>query len=492
MKQLFTLLLVAICISTFAQKADKSKGQDDPYKHNWRLTDIYSDWDAWSKDLEFVKTQIPKYLEYKGRLVEGPQVMLEYQKFSESISKIGSKLYVFASLNKDVDGKNPIYPTKLQELQTVFVELSRNSAWVLPELITIPKETIDGWMKENKELAVYAHNFDQLYRQQEHVLDEETQKKLSYYSNALGATSRIYGTLTKADMEFHEVTLSTGETVVTSPAVASKIFNTNPNQDDRKITLEAREAAYAKNKNTYAEILMGIFQNRWASAQLQGYESCLDAVLKPNNISKNVFFNLIEVAGNNTASLLKYRELRKKVLGLDKYYYSDETFEISDFSKSYKWEDAVSLVQNCLKPMGEEYNKLLTTSLQGGWIDVYEKPGKQPGAYSWSIYGVHPYILMNWNESRDNVFTLAHELGHSMHSMLSNTYQPYVYSNYSSMVAEVASTFNESMLLEYMVKNAKTPDEKIALLVQAIDNITGTFYRQAQFAEFEYTIYTMV
>lgn len=492
MKQIITMVLISLCISTFAQKADKSKSIDNPYTHNWRLTDIYADWDAWGKDLEYYKSQTPKYLEYKGRLSEGPATMLEFQKFSEEMSKIGSKLFIFASLNKDVDGKNPLYPTKLQELQTVSVEMSRNTAWIMPELKTIPKEKIDEWMKENKELAVYAHSFDSFYRQQEHVLDEETQKTLSYYSKALGAASRMYGTLTKADMEFHKVTLSTGEEIVTSPAVSSKVFNTNPNQDDRKITLEAREAAYAKNRNTYAEALMGVFQNRWASAQLQGYESCLDAVLKPNNISKDVFMNLIDVAGNNTESLRKYRELRKKALGLDKYYYCDESFEISNFNKSYSWEEAVTLVQSCLKPMGEEYNKLLATSLQGGWIDVFEKPGKQSGAYSWSIYGVHPYILMNWNETRDNVFTLAHELGHSMHSMLSNTYQPYIYSNYSSMVAEVASTFNESMLLDHMVKNAKTADERITLLVQAIDNISGTFYRQSQFAEFEHSIYTMV
>ena len=160
--------------------------------------------------------------------------------------------------------------------------------------------------------------------------------------------------------------------------------------------------------------------------------------------------------------------------------------------KSYKWEEAVDLVKECLKPMGKEYNDLLNQALQGGWIDVYEKPGKQPGAYSAGIYGIHPFILMNWNESRDNVYTLAHELGHALHSMLSSTYQPYVYAGYSTVVAETASTFNENMLLDYMVKNVSDPNEKISLLVQAIDNISGTFFRQAQFAEFEYSLYTSI
>ncbi|OFX87851.1 MAG: oligoendopeptidase F [Bacteroidetes bacterium GWF2_33_16] len=479
-------------VSTFAQQAAKTETKEDPYKYNWRLTDVYADWDAWKADLDWVKSQIPQYNEYKGRLGESAQVMINYQKFSEKVSQISSKLYVYASLSKDVDGKNPIYVTKLQELQTAFVELSRNTAWIAPELKTIPKEKIEGWMKENKELAVYAHDFDSFFRQLSYILDEQTQKTLTYYSKALGASSRTYSSLSKADMEYHKVNLSTGEEIVTSPAAASKVYTSNPNQNDRKITAEARENVYAKNKNTYSDIWMGIAQNLWAGAQLKGYESTLDAFLKPNNISKDVYMNLIDVAGNNTASLLKYRELRKKALKLDTYYFSDESFEISDYNKSYSWDEAVVLVENCLKPMGEEYNKILSTGLQGGWIDVYEKPGKQTGAYSWSIYGVHPFILMNWNESRDNVFTLAHELGHSMHSTLSAKYQPYVYSDYASMVAEVASTFNENMLLDYMIKNAKTPNEKIALLVQAIDNISGTFYRQSQFAEFEHALYTMI
>ncbi|HOP04435.1 MAG TPA: oligoendopeptidase F [Tenuifilaceae bacterium] len=492
MKQILTLFLTTFLAFTLQAKLTDTAPQADLDKYSWNLTDIYSDWDAWNKDLESFKSQIPKYNEYKGTLNESPEQLLKLLQFNEEVSKLVSRIYFYVSSNQDIDGKNPMYVTKMQEFQNIYIDLSRNTAWILPELMTIPREKIDKWIAGNKDLSVYAHDFDQLYRQQEHILDEQTQKIISYFSQALSASSQIYGTLTKADMEFNRVTLSTGEEVVTSPANTSKVFTTNPNQTDRKITLEAREEVYAKNKNTYAEILMGVFQNRWANAQLQGYETNLDAVLSPNNISKDVFMNLIDVAGNNTESLLKYRELRKKALGLDKYYYSDEAFEISDYMKSYKWEEAVDMVKECLKPMGKEYNELLATALQGGWIDVFEKPGKQPGAYSGSTYGVHPYILMNWNESRDNVYTLAHELGHSLHTMLSNTYQPYVYSGYSPMVAETASTFNENMLLDYMVKNAKNPNEKISLLVQAIDNISGTFYRQAQFAEFEYALYSAI
>jgi len=493
MKKITVLFLAIISLNLAGiAKKDLTPDDKDYYKYNWKLTDVYADWDAWEKDLDYLNAQFPKYAEYKGKLGTSSEVLLDFRKFAEKNSQISSRLYVFASLSQDVDSKNPMYVSKLQQVQNMWVEMDRNTAWVQSELAAIPKEKIDQWMAENEELALYSHNFDSFYRQLEHILDEETQRISTYYSKALGATSNIYGSLSTADMEFHKVTLSNGEEIVASPANASKVYTTNKNQEDRKLVSEARAAAYEKNKNTYADILIGLYNGRWASAQLKGYESCLDAVLESNNIPKGVYMNLIEVAGNNTEALAKYRQLRKKALGLEKYYGSDEAMALVDFEKSYTYDEAVNLSKECLKPMGNEYNGLLANALQAGWVDVYEKPGKRGGAYSWSVDGVHPYILMNWAGTRNNVFTLVHEFGHSIHSMLSNKYQPYVYTNYASMVAETASTFNEKMLLDFLIKNANSPEEKITLLVQAIDNISGTFYRQAQFAEFEYNLYTKI
>ena len=483
------ILFIAIFVLNIFSFAQEDKNY---YKYNWKLTDIYADWDAWQKDLEFMELQVAKYPEFKGTLGSSVDRLLEFRKFSEELSQIYSKLFIYASLGQDIDGKNSIYVTKLQQLQTVYVNLKRNSTWEETELAAIPKETIEQWMKESKELAVYEHHFDSFYRRLEYILDEETQRISTYFSKALDASSKIYGSLSIADMEFHKVTLSNGEELIASPANASKIYKTNKIQEDRRAVSEAMVDAYAKNKNTYSEILIGVYQNRWATTQLKGYESCLDEVLELNNIPKDVYMNLIDVASNNTAPLLKYRELRKKALGLEKYYGSDGYLELVDFEKSYDYDEAVLLVKECLEPMGEEYNELLANALQSGWVDVNEKDGKKGGAYSWSIYGVHPYILMNWNSTRKHVFTLAHEFGHSIHSMLSSKYQPYIYSNYASVVAETASTFNEKMLLDYMIKNANSNNEKITLLVQAIENISGTFYRQAQFAEFEYNLYSMI
>ena len=225
MKKLSILLLAIFTLNIYAFAKDEVKGESEiNYKYNWKLTDIYTDWDEWQKDLDYVQSQIPKYLEYKGTLGTSADVLLDFQNFSEENSKLSSKLYVYASLSKDIDGKNPIYLTKLQQLQTMWVEMGRNTTWIQTELASIPRETIDKWMAENEELAIYEHDYDSFYRQLEHILDEETQRISTYYSKALSASSKIYNSLSTADMEFHKVTLSTGEEVLASPANASKIF----------------------------------------------------------------------------------------------------------------------------------------------------------------------------------------------------------------------------------------------------------------------------
>ncbi len=485
------LILIGI-VSMNAQNDKQQKAETPDYRYNWNFTDIYPNFDTWAKDLELIKLDIPKFLEYKGKLGESAEKMLEFFEFSEKVNKTAERLYVYVSLQKDVDGKNPMYSNKEQELQTVFIQMGMNTGWISPELATVPSEKVYKWMETNPRLAVYKHDMESFYRLQEHILPEATQNIITQFSSALDATSRIYTSLSIADIEYQKVKLSTGEELIASPANANKVFTSNQNQDDRKRMGDATRVPFLKAKNTFADIYLGMLQNRWASAKLQGYKSCLERVLASNNIPKDVYTNLLKVASENSQPLQKYYELRKKALKLEKYYGSDNSVELVDFNKTYKWEEAVGVVKEALKPMGEDYGKLLQTAFQGGWIDVHEKPGKRTGAYNMSVYGLHPYILMNWDETRDNVFTLAHELGHAMHGLMANSNQPMVYSGSATVVAEVASTFNENMLLDYMLAKSTDPKEKVALLVQAIDNITGTFYRQAQFAEFEYKVHEMI
>lgn len=482
--------LAAVCSSGLSQNTEKMEVKDPAY--NWDFTHIYPSWDAWQKELKDFSALTPKFIEYKGKISKDPKALIEYIKLSEKAGQMGSKLSSFARLQKDVDGKNSMYNAKLQELQNIFVEMSKNRSWYSPELATLPQETAMKWIAENPELAPYKHDMEDFYRELSHILDEKTQNILNEYSRALSATSKIYNSLSVADIEFPKVKLSTGEEVTASPAVASRIYATSPNQEDRLKVANANRDYYFKHRNTFADIYLGMLQSRAASARLQGYKSCLDATLSGNDIPMDVYFTLLKVAQTNVAPLQKYWDLRKRALGLAKYYHSDASAELTNFSRSYKWEEAVKIVTSALGMMGKEYNENFNSMLTGGKIDVFEKPGKQTGAYNLSLYGVHPYVLMNWNETRDNVFTLAHELGHSVHGILAQKYQTYNNSGSHSMVAEVASTFNECVLLDYMLAQSKDPNEKIALLVQAIDNVAGTFYRQVQFAEFEYTMHNMV
>lgn len=492
MRKLSLLLLILMGTLSMNAQNDKQTNSTLDYRYNWNFTDIYPNWDAWAKDLDLVKQEIPKYLDYKGKLGESADKMLGFFEFSEKINKTAERLYVYVMLQKDVDGKNPMYSNKEQELQMVFIQMGMNTGWISPELATIPSEKVYKWMETNQKLAVYKHDMESFYRLQAHILPEATQNIITQFSSALDATSRIYSSLSIADIEYQKVKLSTGEELIASPANANKVYTSNQNQEDRKMMGDATRVPFIKAKNTYADIYLGMLQNRWASAKLRGYKSCLEGVLASNNISKDVYTNLLQVARENSQPLQKYYELRKKALKLEKYYNSDNSVELVDFNKTYKWEDAVGVVKEALTPMGDDYSKKLQTAFQGGWIDVFEKPGKRTGAYNLSVYGLHPYILMNWDETRDNVFTLAHELGHAMHGLYANSNQPMVYSGSATVVAEVASTFNENMLLDYMLAKATDPKEKVTLLVQAIDNIVGTFYRQAQFAEFEYKVHEMI
>jgi len=487
---LSAIALAMFCNVSVGQATDKVDPKDPAY--SWNFTHMYPSWDAWQQELKSFSELTPKFLEFKGKISKDPQALLAYTKLSEQAGQMGSKLHWYVALQNDVDGKNPMYRAKLQELQSIGVEMNKNRTWYESELATLPQETANKWMSEVPELAVYKHDFENFYREQAHILDEKTQNILNEYSRSLSAPLRIYNSLAVADIEFPKVTLSTGEEVTASPAVVSRIYTTSTSQDDRLKVGNANREYYFKNRNTFADIYLAMLQSRVAGSTLSGYQSCLDATLSGNDISKDVYLTLLKVAQNNTAPLQKYWDLRKKALKLTKFYGSDASAELVNFSRSYKWEEGVKIVSSALQFMGKEYNDNFKQMLGEGRIDVFEKPGKQTGAYNLALYGVHPYVLMNWNETRNNVFTLAHELGHSVHGILSQKYQPYTYTSTNSMVAEVASTFNECVLLDYMLAQSKDPNEKIALLVQAIDNVAGTFYRQVQFADFEYTMHTMV
>ncbi len=492
MKSILSLLIIGFLLINVSNAIEPKDRKDLDDKYKWNLSDIYPSWEAWEADLNRVDEMFQEMMQYKGKLGSNAETYLAFAKLQDEMGKLGTKLNSYVFLNRSLDGGNPEFSTRSQQMQNMYIKNGMNMAWIGPELKTIPKETMDKWLTENVELQVYKHGIEDFYREMEHILPEDKQQMMTTLSKALGAATSIYSSISVADMEYPTVTLSNGEKVIATPAERTRVSSTNPNQEDRKLVSEAMIEPFVKQKNTYADIYSGILNSRWGQAQIYGYNSCLEAALSSNDIPTDVYLNLIEVAKDNTEPLQKYNRLRKKALKLDHYYKSDGYINIVDFNKTYTWEEAEELVKAALKPLGEEYNEKVAEMFEAGRIDVYENQGKRGGAFNLGVYGVHPYILMNYNGTRDNVFTLAHEMGHSIHSVFSCENQKYTNHRYTIFVGEVASTFNEFMLLDYMIKNATDPNEKISLLIQAIDNITGTFYTQSMFAEFEYKAYTMV
>ncbi|MGL5949993.1 MAG: oligoendopeptidase F, partial [Cetobacterium sp.] len=458
----------------------------------WNLNDIYPNWNEWDKDLTKLKklmTEVPKY---EGKISQSSETFIEFIELEEKVSRLLDKVYLYPYLQRDLDSTNENASVKLQEIESIYANYSISSSWITPEILTIPKETMLIWIQENKTLENNRFPLMEIYRLQEHVLSNDKEKLLSYFGQYLGVPSDIYSELSTSDIKWNEIELKDGTKATVTNGVYSKIVSTNRDQEDRKKAFEALYNSFNTNKNTYAAIYKSILQRDFASAQSRNYASSLEKALNPKNIPLDVYKTLIGSTRENTAPLKRYISLRKKALGLKNYYYYDNSINIVDYNKEFSYEEAKNTVLESVKPLGIDYYKGLNTALSEGWLDVYETPNKRSGAYSLNIYDVHPYMLLNYNGTMDAVFTLAHELGHTMHSMLSTENQPYPTSSYTIFVAEVASTFNERLLLDNMLKNTTDSKEKIALIEQAIGGIVGTYYIQTLFADYEYAAHEIV
>ena len=465
---------------------------DAPAEMKWNLADIYPSWDAWKADLQQVTTLADEIQTLQGKLGQSSDNLLRSLQINEEINKLSYKLYCYPTLSRSVDSRNQETNSYFMQVLGFFQQLGTATSWVTPEMVTIPESTVMKWIDSNKAYAPYRFGLTELYRTQKHVLSSDQEKLLSYFGLATGAPSNIYTELATSDIKFPDITLSDGSTVKLTPGTYHQITQFNKNREDRRNAYERYNGVYMANLNTFAAILNGVFQGDWAGAQARNYESFLQASLDPDDIPTDVYLNLINTARENTAPLLRYYELRKKVLKVDTLQSWDNALNLSSFEKKYSYDEARNIIKEALKPLGKEYGAKLEKAMANGWIDVYEGEGKEQGAYSMGVYGVHPFILMNYNETLDHVSTLAHELGHSMHTTLSHENQPFSNAAYSSFVAEVASNFNEDLLADYLMNKTTNREEKINLLEQSIVQLIGSFYRQSQFADFEYQARTMV
>ncbi|ADO82419.1 oligoendopeptidase F [Ilyobacter polytropus] len=474
-------------------KEDKTlKREDIDQKYKWNLNDIYENWEEWEADLVRAKELMEEIPKYRGKIKNDPKAFSELVAMENELSKITDEIYLYPYLMRDLDSTDEVASKKLQEIMAIYTQYSATVAWINPEILEIPKGTMIKWIDENKELEEHRFQIMELYRLQGHVLDAEKEKLLSYYGQFMGAPGDIYKELTTSDIKWNEVELSTGEKTKVTNAVYSKILSTNKNQEDRKKAFEALYTAYADNQNTYAAIYRSILQKSNATVQARGYGSTLAKALEGNNIPVEVYENLIKVTRENTQPLQRYVNLRKKLLGLDEYHYYDNQITLVDYNREFEYDEAKELVLKSVAPLGDEYVKGMEKAVSQGWLDVYETPNKRSGAYSLGIYGVHPYMLLNYNGTLDSVFTLGHELGHTMHTMLSSENQPYSTHGYTIFVAEVASTFNERLLLDNMLTNTKDPIERIALIEQSLGNVVGTYFIQTLFADYEYQVHKIV
>jgi oligoendopeptidase F len=453
--------------------------------HKWDLTDIYPDWSDWETSRVALERRIGEYAALKGTLGSGADKLLRFYQLNDELGQLAYKVYFYPSLKYDEDQRDNQVNARRQQVHALMARWQQETSWFSPELLSIPIETVRQWMEETPALAVYRFAIEEVYRQQEHVLDEAGERLMSLSSRLSGAPNEAYQALSTADARFPDVTLSTGETVTMSYGQYRAVLATNRNQADRRAAFLGHYGTYEKNVNTYATMYHGVCQRDWFHARARGYKTTLEAALHGNAIPRSVVDTLIAATRGGVGPLRRYHHLRRRFLKLEKYYPYDFSIPIIDWDRRYPYDTVLEPIVEAVGPLGADYQARMWRGFRERWIDVYENEGKRSGAYSAPVYGVHPYMLLNWADTLDDVFTLAHEMGHSMHTMLSHERQPFVYSDYTIFVAEVPSTLSEALLLEHLLATTRDRDEQIVLLQHAIDNITSTFYTQVLFADFE-------
>ena len=475
-----------------AAKPETRNRAEIPAEYKWDFTPIYASWEAWEAGMKEMEAKMDVYAGLKGTLAKGPEAVLKAYKLYDEIGQLQYKVYCYAHLQRDVDLRNNEIGGKMQRVQAVFARFGTATAWFTPELLTIPQATMEAWIAQTPALAPYRFPLVDVYRQQQHVLDEKGERLLSYSSQLNQTPRAAFQELSTSDIKFPKTTLSDGKEITLSPGTYQKVLNSNRNQADRAKAFETYYKTYEATVNTYAALYNGVLQRDWFTTQARSYPTTLDAALDGNAIPTAVVETLIEATRAGTAPLQRYMKLRKKLLGLETYHPFDNFVPIYDVEKTYSYEDTKKIVIESVAPLGADYVKKYQQFVSGGRIDVYENDGKRSGAYCSGVYGVGPYLLLNHNDTLDAVFTFAHEAGHAMHTVLSYETQPFATADYTIFVAEVASTTNERFLLNKLLEITTDPKERFVLLQHAVDSIVGTFYTQVLFADYELQAHRLV
>ena len=458
------------------------KDIDDKYK--WKIDLMYSSQESIDKDISKIKSYINEIKEYKGKLSQSKENMYEALNIYEKASQLLQNLYVYTHMKQHEDtriNENQAMATNTDMLST---ELSTASSYMVPEIIAIDESKLKEYLEDEK-LSFYKKYIEEILREKPHTLSEKEEEILAAVSDLTSVPENAYDMLSYADMDFPKIENEDGEMVKLTHSNFST-FLKSKNNKVRKNAFDAMYKTYDKYKNTFASMLYGGIKSEIFYSKTRKYESALYASLFQDDISVDVYNNLIKAVDENLDTLNRYVDIKKKFLGLEDIHMYDLYVPLTEsFDMKIPYEEAQEIVLNALKPLGEEYLGLIKRAFEENWIDVYENEGKQGGAYSWGSYDSHPYILMNYKDDLNSLFTLIHELGHSMHSYYSKKTQPYLYSGYKIFVAEVASTLNELLLINYLLEKADSKEERVYLLNYYLEQFRTTVYRQTMFAEFE-------
>jgi oligoendopeptidase F len=468
-----------------SQEKNLPKRNEVDQKFTWAIEDLYASDELWQKEYEKVKEMLPKAVEYQGRLSKSGDLLLSFLQLSDEIGKLMERVYVYANQKYHEDTASAIYQDLSNKANVLSVQVNSALSFATPEILSIPEEMITQFRVDCEDLKLYNFYLKDILRLKPHILSGEMEELLADAGELADASSNIFSMFNNADIKFPEMVGENGETVKITHGRYGQLLESN----DRRVRKEAFEGVYATYKsfqNTLAASFSANVKQEVFFAKSRKYGSTLEKALNAGNIPVEVYTNLIAAVHENLGLMHRYVSLRKKLLGVeDLHMYDLYTPLVQDVKMDIPFDEAKTVVAKGLEPLGEEYQKILMEGYNHRWIDIYENENKRSGAYSWGAYGTHPYVLLNYNDTLNNVFTLAHEMGHAIHSYHSDREQPYIYAGYKIFVAEVASTCNEALLIDYMLKHTEDKKEKAYLINHFLEKFKGTLYRQTMFAEFE-------
>lgn len=468
------------------------KREEADVKDCWRMEDLYPSDQAWEEDVRILQEGLKDFADYQGRMGASAETLLEALKAQDELSLRLERLYVYASQRSHQDMGNAFYQDMADRAQALMVQVSDGTSFVEPEILEIPREEWERFLGEEPRLALYERYMQEKQRKKAHILSKEMEGVLARASEMGQSPQNIFMMFNNADLRFGMIRGEDG----TEQELTQGRYVQFLESRDRRVRQEAFEklyAAYDRFRHTLAATFSANVKQELFFAQTRAYGSSREAALDQANIPVSVYDRLIEAVHRHLPDMYRYVRLRREKLGLEELHMYDLYVPLVERpAREYTFAQAKEIVREGLAPLGEEYIRLLDAGFDGGWIDVYENQGKRSGAYSWGAYGTHPYVLLNYNGSLDHVFTLAHEMGHALHSYHSDQAQPYIYAGYKIFVAEVASTCNEALLIHHLLEKAEDETEKAYLINHFLDQFKGTLFRQTMFAEFERTVHEKV